>query len=108
MKTDIETLKDSSKVGYDAYEESIEEANEVENMYHNRQYTEDQLATLSNRGQPAETFKVVKLLARLLIGYYSPVLNSIKAVPTKQSSISSAGLLNDVIEYITRFKAFNT
>jgi len=108
MKTDIETLKDSFKIGYDAYEMSIEEANTVENMYHNRQYTDDQLAILSNRGQPAETFNVIKLFARMLVGYYSTVLNSIQALPKKESSITNAGLLNDVIEYITRSNAFNT
>lgn len=108
MKATIETLKDTFKIGYEAYEASKIEAAEVWNAYHNRQYTADQLAKLANRGQPAETFNVIKLFARMILGYYSTVLNTIVVNPTKESSIYTAALLNDVVEYILRTNNFNT
>ena len=69
MKTDVLTLKDTFKFGYEAYEASRKEANEVWDLYHNRQYTQDQMDTLANRGQPAETFNVIKLFTRTMLGY---------------------------------------
>ncbi len=106
MKADIETLKDTFKIGYEAFEPSKIEATEVWNAFHNRQYTDDQLAKLSNRGQPAETFNVIKLFSRMMLGYYSTVINAIVVNPTKQSSIPTASLLNDVVEYILRSNSF--
>lgn len=99
MKATIEDLRDSFKVGYEAYEESKKEANEVWDLYHNRQYTLDQLAILSNRGQPAETFNVIKLFARMLVGYYSTVVNTVTVKPENYSDIDTASLLNDAVSY---------
>lgn len=99
MKAEIQDLKDSFKVGYEAYELSRKEANEVWDMYHNRQYTSDQLAILSNRGQPAETFNVIKLFARMLVGYYSTVVNTVKVSAENPSDIDTASLLNDAVDY---------
>ena len=61
MKTDIKTLQDTFKLGYEAFQDSRDEAKEIVNMFHNRQYTESQLAVLANRGQPAETFNIIKI-----------------------------------------------
>lgn len=108
MQKDIETLQDSFKVGHEAYEESRQEAKIAWDMYHNRHYTSDQLAVLENRGQPAETFNVIKLFARMLIGYYSTVLNTIKVSPVQMQDIPSASVLNDLIKYTTRNNNFDT
>lgn len=99
MKTDLETLKDTFKISFDTYEESIDMANEVTDMFHNRQYSQEQLAILANRGQPAETFNIIKMFARLLLGYYSTVVNAVKVSPRKPSDILTASLLNDVLTY---------
>ena len=61
MKATIEDLKDSFKIGYEAFEYSRREANGIWDLYHNRHFTDEQLSVLSNRGQPAETFNVIKL-----------------------------------------------
>lgn len=106
MKVDIETLKDTFKIGYDAYTDSKEEANTIQDMYHNRQYTRDQLAVLENRGQPKETFNVIKLFSRQLIGYYSTVLNTVKIKPNQENDVYTASLLNDVVDYIMRKNSF--
>jgi len=107
MKADVETLRDTFKVGYEAYEASRHEAETVWNLFHNRQYTADQLATLENRGQPKETFNVIKLFARMLIGYYSTVVNTATAMPTKESEIYTAALINDIMAYTFRTNSFS-
>lgn len=106
MKTDINTLRDTFKVGFDAFEASRKEAMTTWNMYHNRQYTPDQLAVLADRGQPAETFNVIKLFARMLIGYYSTVVNTAMALPVKEAELYSAGLINDIMAYTFRTNNF--
>lgn len=108
MKADISTLKDTFKIGYDALESSRNEADAVWDQYHNRQYTEEQLSTLANRGQPAETFNVVKLFARMIIGYYSTVINTAIANPVQYGDIETASLLNDIISYTLRTNSFTT
>lgn len=107
MKVDIETLKDSFKIGYEAFEESREEAKKVMDYYHNRQYTDEQLCILSNRGQPAETFNVIKLFTRMLLGYYSTVVNTVRVTPTKESSVITAAILGDFVDYTFRNNNFN-
>lgn len=99
MKAEIQDLKDSFKVGYEAFYDSRKEAEEVWDLYHNRHYTDDQLAILENQGRPKETFNVIKLFARMLIGYYSTIVNTIKVVPIQYSDVTIAALLNDAINY---------
>lgn len=100
MKAEIQDLKDSFKYGYEAYEESRKEANEVWDLYHNRQFTPDQLNILATRGQPAETFNVIKLFARMLVGYYSTIVNTVKVTPLNPRDVTRAGLLNDTINHV--------
>ncbi len=106
MKTDVSTLRDTFKVGFDAFEASRKEAVNTWNMYHNRQYTPGQLAVLADRGQPAETFNVIKLFARMLIGYYSTVVNTAMALPVKEAELYSASLINDIMAYTFRTNNF--
>lgn len=107
MQVDIETLKDTFKIGYEAYEESREEAKKVMDYFHNRQYTDDQLYKLGKRGQPAETFNIIKLFARMLIGYYSTVVNTVKVTPQQQDDIMTAEILGDLVDYTFRVNNFN-
>lgn len=106
MKPTIENLRDTFKIGYEAFEASRLEADEVWNMYHNRQWTEDQLNVLATRGQPAETFNIIKLFARMLLGYYSTVINEAKALPVQEKDIYPALLINDIIKYTFRHNDF--
>ena len=46
MKVNIETLKDTFEYSYKAFESSREEAYAVLDLYHNRQYTDNQLLVL--------------------------------------------------------------
>lgn len=108
MLTDIKTLKDLFKVSYEAFEESRIEEKQVRDLYHNRQYTEEQLNILSKRGQPSETFNVVKLFARLLVGYYSTVVNTVKVQPMQESDTLTALLLQDVVQYTFETNHFET
>ena len=106
MKINIETLQDTFKIGYDDYLESRTKATLIENLYHNRQYTSEQLEKLEQRGQPAETFNIIKLFTRQLLGYYSTVINTAKAVPVQYSDMITASLLNDVMTYVDRTNWF--
>lgn len=108
MKTDIETLKNSFQVGYEVFEQSRTEAAEVWNMFHNRQYTANQINILENRGQPKETFNVIKLFARMLLGYYSTVVNTVNISPVQTNDIDTAAILSDLTEYTFRDNNFDT
>lgn len=107
MKADIETLKDTFKIGYDAYVDSREEAMKVMDYFHNRQYTDDQLWKLQRRGQPAETFNIIKLFCRMLIGYYSTVVNTVKVIPQQQDDVFTASILTDLVDYTFRTNNFS-
>ena len=67
MKAEIKDIRESFKLGYETFEDSAKEAAAIWDLYHNRQFTLEQLAILANRGQPAETFNVIKLFARMLV-----------------------------------------
>lgn len=106
MGPSVQTLQDAFAISFNAYEESRNEAEGIWNQYHNRQYTTDQLAVLENRGQPAETFNVIKLFARMLLGYYSSTVNTITATPVQQNDIATASLLTSTIQYELRRNNF--
>lgn len=106
MKTDLETLKNTLDVGYTAYEESRNEAEEVWDLFHNRHYTDYQLGVLEERGQPKETFNVVKLFARMLLGYYSTVVNTINVDPVQTSDMTTASVLDDLVVHAFKDNKF--
>lgn len=108
MKTDLDTLKDWFKIGYEAFEESKLEAAKTVDYYHNRQYNEDQIGILAERGQPAETFNVVKLFGRLIVGYYTTVVNALKTKSRLEKNILISQLLNDVLEFTLEDNNFET
>jgi len=108
MDTSLETIKDTFKIGYTVYEDSRIEAQEVENLFHNRQYNDSQLSTLAERGQPAETFNIIKLFGRLLLGYYSTVVNTVKVNPVHYRQIVTASLLNDITSQVMRVNKMET
>jgi hypothetical protein len=76
-------------------------------MYHNRQWEPEQILALENRGQPIETFNVIKLMVRTLIGYYSAVVNRAVIAPKQYSDITRATLLNDALQAVYERNAFN-
>lgn len=108
MKTDLQTLEDTFKLGYEAFEPSRIEEKEIRDFYHNRQYTTQELNVLNKRGQPHETFNVIKLFGRLLIGYYSTVVNTVNVAPAQQSDELTAMLLHDVVQYTFKDNKFET
>lgn len=107
MKTDILSLKDSFKISYDTFHESRYEALKAWDMYHNRMYTADQQAILEERGQPKETFNIIKTFSRLLIGYYSTVVNTVKVLPVQQNDIWTASIIHDLVDATFRLNNFN-
>lgn len=100
MEANVEELMESFKFGYEELETSRIEAQQVWDLYHNRHYTREQLSILANRGQPAETFNVIKMFARMLVGYYSTIVNTIRVLPTHPRDAVTANVLNDVIKHV--------
>ena len=104
------SCRDAYKVSEEAYKSSIQEGGEIIDLYHNRQYTADQLSTIRKNGQPAETFNVIKMMSHAMIGYLDTVVTDINVEPRYMSSATSALLINDVVEYIldkNEFDAMN-
>ena len=107
MKATIEDCRDTFKIGYEATNASRKEADDVWNLYHNRHYTYDQMMVLDNRGQPKETFNVVKMFARMLVGYYSNVVNTAVARARHPRHITNATVLNDAINFVFEDNRFD-
>lgn len=95
-------------MGYELFGDSREEANLVQDLYHNRHYTEAEKADLGNRGQPKETFNIVKLFARMLLGYYSTVVNTATVYPRNPRDVTTASVLNDLVSYTYRHNNFDS
>lgn len=108
MQTDIETLRDTFTIGHEVFETSRTEANEVRDFYHNRQWTSDQVAVLENRGQPQETYNIIKKFSRILLGYYATVKNTILVKPVHFDDIITGTLLNDLVTQTLRVNNFNS
>lgn len=106
MKRDIETLKDSFKIGHQAFKKSRQECEKVYRYFHNNQFTDTQLAKLRKRGSPAETYNILKLYARMLLGYYATVINDIQVIPRKFSDTVTASVLNDLVDYTLQSNNF--
>ncbi len=107
MKATVKDLRDSFQLGYEAFEPSKKESNEVWDLYHNRQYTVEQLNVLKNRGQPAESFNVIKLFARMLVGYYSTIVNTVVVEPANYRDVDTAAVLNDTVDYVFQDNRFD-
>lgn len=101
-------LRDLVHFSFETYEHSRAEAERTLNYYHNRQYIESELESLKSRGQPAETFNVIKLFARLLIGYYSTIVNSIIISPRQHNDIENAAILNDLVKHVFEVNQLET
>lgn len=99
MKPTIENLQDSFAISRDIYKDSDIEAQEIVDMYHNRQYTQEEIDTITKRGQPVETFNVIKTFANAISGYFDSVVNTVKITPRYMSNPTAALLLDDVVQY---------
>lgn len=106
MKINIETLHDTFKISYEQFQSSREEANRILDLYHNRQYTGSQEAVLERRGSPKETFNVIRLFSRMLIGYYSTLVNAVRIQGVQLRDRPTAAILNDIVNYIFRTNNF--
>jgi len=107
MKPTIQNCKDTFKFSYDAFESSRAEQKEIVDLYHNRHYTNQQLNVLTNRGQPKETFNVIKMYHRLMIGYFNSVVNTVKVAPVGSiKNTAKAAMAQDVINTEFRVNKF--
>lgn len=106
MKPTIKDLKDSYSISITSYDSSRAEARHITNLYHNRQYSTAQVAALREKGQPAETFNVVKMLAHAIIGYSKTVANVPMIKPNRFNQVTPALLLNDTVQTILNKSGF--
>jgi len=108
MKPTIENLQDAFAISRDVYLASDVEAQEIVDMYHNRQYTQAEIDVLNTRGQPVETFNVIKTFSNAITGYFDSVVNTIIARPRHTSNPTAALVLNDTIQYTLDSNEFET
>lgn len=110
MQSDLKSIQDSAQISNHVYKDSRKEADEIRDMYHNRQYAQAELRKLKRRGQPAETFNVIKLFSRYITGYYSTVLNAVRVFPKTSdvNNVLTATLINDTVDQIMRSSGFET
>jgi hypothetical protein len=102
----LKLCQDYFEISKVKYEDSRQEALEVVDLYHNRQYTAKQLGVLAERGQPAETFNVVKMYSRMIRGYLSTVVNSIIVKAEGTHDTGKAALGQDVVDHTTKKNNF--
>jgi hypothetical protein len=108
MTTDIKDLQDTFQISSAVYKDSILEAREHIDLYHNRHFLAEELAILSDRGQPAETFNVFKMLTHAMLGYLETVANDIMIAPTHPNHSLPALLLNDTVQNTLKTNDFDT
>lgn len=107
MKPTLINAQDAFAISRDVYESSDLEAQEIVDMYHNRQYTQTEIDVLTKRGQPVETFNIIKAFSNAIMGYFESVLNTVQITPRYTSNPTASLLLNDVVHYVldeTRFE----
>ena len=104
--TEVEKLQDWLKISLDAYESSRLEALEIQDLYHNRHYTAGQLSTLRRRGQPSETFNIVKMYTRMLTGYLSTVINTVIVKGSDINDTTKAAVAQDTVDYTLKDNNF--
>lgn len=100
MEITTDKLLESFKYGYDAAYAARKLAAETWDLYHNKHYTEQQLTILNARSQPAETFNVIKMFTRLLLGYYSTVVNEVVVQPVVPREAPRSAAFNDVVKFV--------
>ena len=104
--TEVEKLQDWLKISLDAYESSRLEVLEIQDLYHNRHYTAGQLSTLRRRGQPSETFNIVKMYTRMLTGYLSTVINTVIVKGSDINDTTKAAVAQDTVDYTLKDNNF--
>jgi len=107
MKPTIINLQDSYAISRDVYKSSDEEAQVAIDMYHNRQFTQAEIDVLESRGQPVETFNIIKMFSNAIEGYMESTVHDIQVSPRYMSNPTAALLLNDVVKYITDTNEFD-
>jgi len=106
MRPTLNELQHRIRASYNVYKESRDKAKHVIDLYHNRQYTEEQLEALRRVGQPPQTFNIIKLFTRQLIGYYSAVIGDYNILPRQPEDVTIANLLSDVVKYVNEHNSF--
>jgi len=102
----IEKLQDWLKISLETYESSRLETLEIVDLYHNRHYTNSQLNILRRRGQPAETFNIIKMYTRMMTGYLSTVVSTILVRGDNIDDSLRASIGQDVVDYTLKDNNF--
>ncbi len=102
MKPTIDNLQGTFKLSWESYEESRTKSDLIHAMFSGKQYSQCTLDELEEAGRPAETFNVIRLFTRQLMGYYSSMYNTVEVHPVQKNDVITAELLNDVIRYVDR------
>ncbi len=104
----IKLCQDTYNIANKETEDSVLEGQAILDLYHNHQWTSAQRTTLTSRGQPVETYNVVKMLSHAMVGYFDTVANQISVEPRHMNSATSAMVVNDSVQYVQDTNDFET
>ena len=99
MQTDLESIHKCFRTAYEAYFESRDEAKLVNDFYHNRQLSDEDAVLMDSRGQPKETYNLLKAFGRHLLGYFDTVSTSFLIEGRQQDDQMLASVMKGVLEY---------
>ena len=108
LRCDIETLRDTLKIGMEVQNSSYVEGQRIKAFYHGYQFTDAELHQLDQRGQPPETYNIIRLFSRLLLGYLHTRVNNVVFQPQQPQDQYLATILNDLVGYTFRRNRMDT
>ena len=108
MKPTIINLQESFRYAYDVYDSSRCEADMIYDLFHNEHYTGEQAEELRAAGRPVETFNVIRMFTRQLLGYYAMVTNTATARPTTPAAVDVCTIYNKILARLDYVNNVNT
>ena len=105
---DIETLRDTFKIGLEVFEESYYEGKRAERYYHDDQYTEKERNIIIKRKQPLETYNIFKQYSRLLLGYMHTRVTNVRFNPQQPDDTYLSNILTDLVDHVFRRNRMET
>ena len=99
-------IRDYLRIDYEALQRSYEEAYEIKEYYHNRQFTAKQLQEFKALGITPENYNIIKLYERILRGYFSSIISNIVAKAGNNSSPVLAKAMDDTLKSVLEANDF--
>lgn len=107
MKTDLDSLRENVKWSYEEFQLHRKEAANIWDYYNNRQWDDITSNILDSRGQPKETYNIIKRFCRMIVGYFTSSITQIKIVAKHHDDKILAAVATDVLQNILEYNNFD-